>query len=209
MVASIIISFKETLKIFKIAWQYNKCEILISSMMTLFFGIGGGLNVIFVEFFFQYLESNSNFFDLLIFCLIIISIEVFLLIVKAIYNNSAKPFLRTNARKKMEIYLFDRIKKIELKSYDSEEFYDTLTWISQNYVSQIFLLIDETISIITLLITLATVISVLFSISVIIVIAVVVFCLLHSIINGKRAIKDKKFDEDTVSYLYYFIELQM
>ena len=190
--------FKETQRIFKIAWNYNKCEILISGIVALLLGVGGGLNVIFVKYFFQYLESESNFFDLLSFCLIIISIEIFLFVLKGVYDNSAKPFFRTNARKKMETDLFDQIKRIKLKSYDSEEFYDTLTWVSQNYVSQVFRLVDAVISIITLMITLATVISVLFTISVFIIIAILVLCLFHSAINRKRAIKDKKFDESMI-----------
>ena len=188
-------------KLFKTVLKYSKKEILLNSIAAFISGTGGALNIVFLGFFYKILENSSGLSENTVFfsCLLCIAITLAVYLVISVaedfYNNVIKPKMRLSSTQRMEVDLFNKAKKIDLKEFDDEEFYNTASWVMNNYVSNVFAVLDQMMSTVSFGITLVTSSIILAFISPVIGITIILACFIGALIDFKRGKLTESFDE--------------
>lgn len=188
----------------KTLWKYTKKELILNSIMSCISGFGGSLNIIFLGIFYSILENgnklpaNQTFFSCLICIISTLLIMLFISIIEEYYNNVIKPKIRVESTQKMEIYLFKKSKNIELKAFDDDKFYNSISWVMNNYVHKIYAILDNLASLSSFVVTLISSSIVLTHISPIVGLSVLVICLIGAFINHKKGKRNEEFEEKMV-----------
>lgn len=99
----------------------NFVDALLSVVVWAFFSIA------FIQFLFEASENGRNFKEIMLFIWVTIISTIIISIFSCWYKNCFVPNTDINIHQKLNLYLFDKVKTLDISCYEKPEFYNTYT----------------------------------------------------------------------------------
>lgn len=170
----------------KLAFGYAPWFIALEISHGIFMGVFTSADVIFVKLFYEALEKNLPFEHVLAIILLIIAVTFLYQLWFQFYRNVIRPWNHQTLQTRLNLYLFEHARRMDLECYEKNEFYDNFVWATRQSDSQISNLLRMISNMITMLIAVVITTSTMASVSVMMTIFAVATSILTIFLQRKR-----------------------
>lgn len=161
-------------------------EIIHGTLM----GIFSSLNVIFIKYFYEELEKGISFRNVLALILLIVAASFIHQLWFQFYRCVIRPLNHQTLQTKLNCYLFNHARSMDLECYEKNEFYDNFVWAINKSDNQISMLLQMISNTFTTLISIIITISIMASVSMIMTLLAVVTSVLTIFLQRKNMLNN-------------------
>lgn len=179
--------------------KYGKVYLIISILFaTIILPLDSVIQVYFPQFILNQLSSHTDFFHIVITAIVFECAFLSITLLDDLFNNAYKDVVATKIRTKMNREIYEHCCKTKYDYIDNPDYYDKFSWAIREYANKSTEAVSFIVSSLTLVITIASLVTIIASSIWWVIITIVVSFALKAVVVARVNELDVQKDEESV-----------